>query len=133
MRIVLVRHGKPIGIDVRPISGRDFGRWVRHYDDSGITRDLVPPATVCAAAAVAGCVLVSDRVRARESVAQLVAAERITVEPELREAALPESLPFATRLSPGAWVVLARVAWWLDDYPVGSARYFMRKVLSASG
>jgi len=74
MRIVLVRHGKPSGVDTRPISGRDLGRWVRHYDESGITKELPPPLGAREATSAAGCVLVSDLLRAKQSAAWLVAS-----------------------------------------------------------
>ena len=114
MRIVLVRHGKPSAVSVAPIAGHDIGRWVRHYNDAGITRELAPPVVVCDLASSAGCVVVSTLRRARESAAWLAASKDVRVDPELREAALPESLATSIRLPPGAWVVLARVAWWLN-------------------
>jgi broad specificity phosphatase PhoE len=76
--------------------------------------ELPPPAAACEAASAAGCVLASDLLRARQSAAWLAASKGVVVEPELREASLPDSLPFSTRLPPGTWVVVARVAWWLN-------------------
>jgi broad specificity phosphatase PhoE len=114
MRVVLVRHGRPSGADARPVSGRDIGRWVRQYDELGISMALPPPAAACEAASAAGCVLASDLLRARQSAAWLAASKGVVVEPELREASLPDSLPFSTRLPPGTWVIVARVAWWLN-------------------
>jgi len=114
MRIVLVRHGKPDAVSVAPIAGHDIGRWVRHYNDAGITRELAPPAVACGLASSAGCVLASSLRRARESAAWLAASKEVRIDPELREAALPESLAVPIRLSPGTWVVAARMAWWLN-------------------
>ena len=56
----------------------------------------------------------SDLARARESAAWLSASHEVEIDPELREAALPESLRVRIRLPPGAWVALARIAWWLN-------------------
>jgi len=114
MRIVLVRHGKPHAVSEASIAGRGIGQWVRGYNDAGISRDLAPPAAVCDMASSAGCVLVSSLRRAIESAAWLAASKDVRVDPELREAALPESIATSLRLSPGAWVVFARVAWWLN-------------------
>jgi broad specificity phosphatase PhoE len=126
MRIFLVRHGKPDTVSEEPIAGHDVGRWVRRYNEAGITKALAPPAAVCDLATAAGCVLVSDLRRARESAAWLAASRDVRVDPELREAALPESLSISTRLSPGTWVAVARVAWWLNwcesDEPIAMTR-----------
>jgi len=87
---------------------------VRHYNHVGITRALAPAASLHELAASARCVVSSDLPRARESAAWLAASRDVRVDPELREAALPESLGISIRLSPGTWVVLARLAWWLN-------------------
>jgi broad specificity phosphatase PhoE len=102
MQIALVRHGKPCGVDAAPISGHDIGRWVRHYNGAGITRELAPPAIVRELASSAPCVIASDFRRARESAEWLAASTDVRLDPELREAVLPESIGISTRLSPGA-------------------------------
>jgi broad specificity phosphatase PhoE len=114
MRVVLIRHGKPGAVDAAPIRGHDIGRWVRQYDDAGITNELPPPAVACELVSSAGCVLVSHLPRARQSAAWLAASKEVRVDPELREAALPVSLASSIRLSPEVWVVVARVAWWFN-------------------
>jgi len=114
MRIILVRHGRPGDVSAAPITGHDIGRWVRGYDAAGITRELPPPAIVSEMASSAGCVLVSNLQRAKESAAWLAASKDVRVDPELREAALPDSLALSIPLSPRTWVALARVAWWLN-------------------
>ena len=114
MQIVLVRHGKPGAVSAAPITGHGIGEWVRRYNDVGITRELPPPAVVRELAASARCVVASDLPRARESAAWISASKDVRVDPDLREAVLPESLGMSIRLSPGAWIVLARVAWLLN-------------------
>jgi broad specificity phosphatase PhoE len=114
VRIVLVRHGKPDAVSAASIAGHDIGRWVRGYDAAGISRELAPSAVIREMAASAGCVLASSARRAQESAAWLAASKAVRVDSELREAALPESIASSIRLSPGVWVVLARVAWWLN-------------------
>jgi len=114
MRIVLVRHGKPGVVSRDSIAGRHIGRWVRHYNDAGISRELAPPAAVRDLASSTGCLLASSLRRAVESATWLAASKEVRVDPELREAALPESLAISIRLSPRVWVPLARVAWWLN-------------------
>ena len=114
MEIVLARHGKPLLPDTTPIPGHELGEWVRRYDRAGITREVAPPERVRQLAGSVGCVVASDLPRSIESAAWLVSAHNVRIEPELREACLPESIGVSVRLPPAAWVVLARAAWWLD-------------------
>jgi len=100
-----------------PIPGRDVGKWVREYNNAGITGitgDSAPAAALRDLVSSARCIVASDLPRARESAALLAASTDVRVDAELREAGLPESVGSLIRLSPGAWVVLARVAWWLN-------------------
>ena len=114
MRIVLVRHGKPATVRTTPICGHDIGQWVRQYNEVGITTDLSPPKVVRDLASSARYVVASDLARARESATWLARPMDVRLDPEMREAALPESLGIPIRLPPGAWVVIARVVWWLN-------------------
>ena len=62
----------------------------------------------------AGYLVTSDARRARESAALIAGGRQVHVDPDLREAALPESLPFPLPLRPATWAGLARIAWLLD-------------------
>ena len=112
MEIVLVRHGRPALPPQRPISGRTIGEWVRAYDEVGITEGA-PPENLARLVATAGCVVTSDLRRSVESARRLASSCDVRVDPELREAPLPESLGLTMRMPPGVWLVLARVVWWL--------------------
>jgi len=112
MRIVLVRHGRPSGVDTTPIRGRGIGDWVRGYDATGISPAVRPPPDVCRLESTTTCVLASDLRRAAESAAWIAGSNAVRLDPDLREAALPRSLPISLRLSPGVWVVLARLIWY---------------------
>jgi broad specificity phosphatase PhoE len=114
MEIVLARHGKP-GLPAQTrIAGYELGRWARQYNETGITQEVAPPDRLRELAVSVSCVVASDLRRSLESAACLVSAHDIQIEPELREAGLPESLGLSIRLPPSAWVVAGRVAWWLD-------------------
>jgi broad specificity phosphatase PhoE len=127
-QIVLARHGRPdLPADLgRAISGREIGRWYRGYDASGIVDAVEPPACLRAAAAAAGCVVASDSRRALETAARLGVTDKVRVEPALREVGFPESLALPVRLSPVAWVLIARAMQMLRccecDEPVPATR-----------
>jgi broad specificity phosphatase PhoE len=110
--VVLARHGRPRIGDVSPITGRELGVWLRHYDACGIDRDIPPPDALRQLAASAGRVLSSDLRRSIESASCL--SGRAAIDPQLREAGLPDRIGIPIRLHPGICVALARVAWWLD-------------------
>jgi broad specificity phosphatase PhoE len=114
MRIVLVRHGRPEGVSTALIPGRAIGDWVRRYDAVGVAQDVAPPPTARELASAAACIVASDLRRARESAEWLAPTRSIILDAGLREAPLPESLGIALRLSPGAWIVIARLAWFLN-------------------
>jgi broad specificity phosphatase PhoE len=112
MEIVLARHGQPITIDRTAIVGRELGTWVRRYNEGGISRELPPPERLRQCAAACGRVIASDLPRSIESARWL--ANDIQIERDLREADLPERIGGSLRLPPAAWVMVARIAWWLN-------------------
>src|SRR4051812_12444798 len=110
LQIVLARPRRPdlpAGLE-RAIFGHEIGRWYRRYDESGIVHGVEPPAGLRAAAAAAGCVIASDSRRALETAASLGLTQNVRVESALREVGFPESLALPVRLTPGAWVLIAR-------------------------
>jgi broad specificity phosphatase PhoE len=117
MEIILVRHGRPAALTGTPISGHDVGQWVRRYDELGITKELEPPEPVRRLASSAGCVVASDLRRSIESATWLASPREVRIDPDLREAVLPDSMGVSLRMPPGAWLVVARVAWSLNCCP----------------
>ncbi len=114
MRIVLVRHGRPERVTAAAISGRAIGDWVRRYDSAGLSRDTAPPLRLQELTAAANWIVASDRPRARESAGRLAGTLTVALDADLREAALPSSLHPSLRLPPGLWIVIARIAWFLN-------------------
>jgi broad specificity phosphatase PhoE len=112
--IVLMRHGKPEASAASLITGHQIGPFARQYNALGISKALPPPAATCAVAASAGCIVSSDLRRSIESVRQLAPGREVKIDPDLREAGLPEAIAIPLPLPPGVWVVIARVAWWLN-------------------
>ena len=88
-------------------------KWIRRFNEAGLAETVAPPLAVQELVKSAGCVLASDLKRSLES-AKLLASEAVRIDPDLREAALPSSMGVSFRLPAGVWVVVARVAWWLN-------------------
>ena len=112
--IVLVRHGKPAKMRTHWIPGRALGHLIRAYDDIGISQETLPPPGLLRIASSCECVVTSDLRRARESAARLAPQRDVHIDPELREAVLPDSVASGVPLPPQLWVVIGRIGWWLD-------------------
>jgi broad specificity phosphatase PhoE len=110
--IILARHGRPLMNGVSPITGAELGAWVRRYNECGIDRDLPPPDALRQLAAAAGCILTSNLPRSIESGVALT--DNSQIEPDLREAGLPDRISIPIRLHPGICVALARMSWWMN-------------------
>jgi broad specificity phosphatase PhoE len=130
MEIVLVRHGRPAALAGTSVSGRDLGTWLARFNQAGLAEAVAPPLKVQALVKSAGCVLASDVARSIES-AKLLASGSVRIDSDLREAALPSSMGVAIRLPAAAWVVIARMAWWLNwcrsEEPIAAARARARR------
>jgi broad specificity phosphatase PhoE len=113
MEIVLVRHGPPAPIPRRLVSGHDLGDWLLSFNAAGLSHTDAVPETTRELVKSVRCVLASDLPRSVES-AKLLSSRGVSVDSDLREAGLPSSMGVSLRLPPGIWVVLARVAWWLN-------------------
>jgi len=109
LEILLVRHGRPALNTAETITGREIGDFARRYDVLEIIEP--PPVRLIALAASCGCIMSSDRPRARDSARLLANGRPIEIDPELREAALPESIGVPLPLPAGWWVAAARIAW----------------------
>ena len=110
--IVLARHGRPFLKDVLPITGAELGAFVRRYNECGINRQVPPPEALMKIATTSACVLSSNLPRSLESAAWL--SDTAQIEPDLREAGLPDRISMPIRLHPAVCVVLARAVWWLN-------------------
>ena len=111
--IILVRHGQP-QTSALPLTGFEIGNWGREYDKCEIDGQLPPPKGLRELTQSVACVLASDRLRSQVSASWLRPQGDIQIDSELREAPLPESIDVSIRLSPGAWVVIARLVWWFN-------------------
>ncbi len=108
--IWLVRHGRPLFDDQRPIRGRDFADWVAGYDDAALDPDVLPSEKLCALARSAGCIATSTLRRSMESARVLDPTHSLLSDSNFREAEVP-GLPFPMSWGPLRWATLARLAW----------------------
>jgi broad specificity phosphatase PhoE len=111
--IILTRHGR-VGLRTpRRVPSASLRSVARLYEEAGIRRTPSPPADLRRRAASAGIIVCSDARRAIESARALDRARDPLTDPVFREAGLPLVSPLPLHLSFDAWIVIARVAWFL--------------------
>jgi broad specificity phosphatase PhoE len=109
MRIVLMRHGKPVMPTPPWLPPAELSDWIAQYDRSEVARDGIPRASVTAAAAAA--VIVASNLPRAISSARALGQNTFTIDPVFREARLPFALWRYPRLPPAAWAVFFRLLW----------------------
>jgi broad specificity phosphatase PhoE len=129
-KIILMRHGEPTSRYSAWIAGREFGEWVRSFDQGGIKEAMLIPDEVRQLASTIGLVISSDLLRATQSAARL--ARKTVIDPDLREAGLVESFRTSLRAPVSLWLAAARLAWRLDvtssQEPIAAARARAQRV-----
>jgi broad specificity phosphatase PhoE len=129
-KIVLMRHGEPTSRYSAWIAGREFGAWVRSFDQGGIKEAMLIPDEVRQLASTIGLVISSDLLRATQSAARL--ARKTVIDPDLREAGLVDSFRTSFRAPVSLWLAAARLAWRLDvtasQEPIAAARARAQRV-----
>src|SRR5512143_1796832 len=111
--IILVRHGRSALPTRKSIASTGLRSLARRYDEAGIRRTPAPTAELRRQAAAAGIIVCSDTRRAVESARALDRTRDPLTDRVFREAGLPLVSPLPLRLSFDAWVIIARVAWFL--------------------
>ena len=118
--IVLARHGEPALSRRVKLDAAGYRRWWASYEEGGLLRGQTPPAHLLEVAARAGTVFSSIRPRSVETARAVTGDTRFHPEPVFVEAPLPPPRwPGFVRLSPRAWGVIARTAWWFFNHHDG--------------
>jgi broad specificity phosphatase PhoE len=112
--LILARHGKPSPDRSVWIDREAYRAWWAGYDAAGLAPGEAPPQELLEAAAGAPVLVASTLRRALETAQAVCHGRCIAQDPIFVEARLPPPpLPRIIRLRPGAWGVIARIAWWL--------------------
>lgn len=115
MKIILVRHGRPLFNENRRITGTEFSLWVEQYDLSGVQEEISYPM-------LKGSLVVTSNLKRSVHSAQLLSPnEKVIADPLFREVELP-LMNVGLRLSPRVWTVLLRFLW-LSGYSRGCESY----------
>ena len=118
--IILARHGEPALSRRVRLDAAGYRRWWATYEEGGLLHGQTPPAELVEAARRAGVVFASVRRRSLETARAVIGSTGFRSDPVFVEAPLPPpALPRFVRLSPRAWGVLARAAWWFFGHHEG--------------
>jgi broad specificity phosphatase PhoE len=115
--IVLARHGEPALSRKVRLSARQYKDWWALYEAGGILAGQTPPGHLKEAAAQAGVIYTSTRLRAKETARALIEGRSFEHLDVFIEAPLPPPRwPSFVRLSPKAWGVISRISWWFGGH-----------------
>ena len=124
MKIVLMRHGKPVLSPTRWVYPMEMAAWIEGYDRADMAHGQ-PPADSRAQAASAA-VIVSSATRRALSSAQALGRSPDVVDALFGEAGLPVAPMRGPRLPPSVWAAVFRTLWFFgwawDAEPLTAAR-----------
>jgi broad specificity phosphatase PhoE len=115
--IVLCRHGEPALSRKVKLTASQYRDWWALYEAGGILAGQAPPEHLKQAAAKAGVILTSTRLRSIETARALIGGRELAHDEVFIEAPLPPPpWPDILRFSPKTWGVISRISWWLGGH-----------------
>ncbi|WP_088072286.1 histidine phosphatase family protein [Gottfriedia luciferensis] len=113
MEISLIRHGKSLWTEDKPITSKEFKIWIQKYDSNGVTEEDTYPSDTLKKIEDTKVIITSDLNRSIKS-AELL-NPKVTSKPDslFRETELPTPLTnlLGLRLKPNIWAVILRCLW----------------------
>ena len=113
MKIVILRHGKPVTPPLRRISASVFSEWVHEYNAAGLCPTSQPTEHAKKCADECNAVVCSALPRSIESAKALNDKNIVLSDPIFNEAGLPVANWQVMKLSPKVWAVAFRILWLL--------------------
>lgn len=113
MEITLVRHGKSLLVENKPITCQEFKNWVKKYDDHGVFEEESYPTETLEKIGTANIVITSDLKRAVESAKFLNPNLPTISDPLFRETELPipSTSLWGLKLNPSILAIILRCLW----------------------
>jgi broad specificity phosphatase PhoE len=113
MKIVILRHGKPVTPSLRKLSASDFSGWVREYNAAGLCPTSQPTEHAKKCADECNAIVCSALPRSVESAKAFNTKSIPLSDPIFNEAELPVANWKKMKLSPKIWAVAFRILWLL--------------------
>jgi broad specificity phosphatase PhoE len=112
MEITLIRHGKSLWTENKPIAGHEFKKWVEQYDSQGVYEETTFPQGTLEKIRTANIVITSDLKRSMESAKFLKPNVTVISNPLFRETGMPVA-KIGVKLNANTWAVLLRCLWFV--------------------
>ncbi len=113
MKIVILRHGKPIIPSLRKLSASAFSGWVHEYNAAGLCPTSKPTKHAKKCADECNAVVCSTLPRSIESAKAFNNKSIVLSDPIFNEAGLPVANWQVLKLTPKIWAVVFRILWLL--------------------
>jgi len=114
-----MRHGQPdINMKnainaINAINARDFNKWIKAYNNSGINLSKTPGEKLSKVVTDCNTIVCSDHRRSIQSAEYLALNKNIQINPLFREAGLPFANWKGPKFSPRIWSITFRLLWFL--------------------
>lgn len=113
MKIVILRHGKPVIPSLSKLSASAFSEWVHEYNAAGLCPTSQPTDDAIKCADECNTVVCSALPRSIESAKAFKNKSIVLSDPIFNEADLPVANWQAMKLSPKIWAIVFRILWLL--------------------
>ena len=113
MKIILIRHGKPVSQPQPPLSSADFGKWLSKYNEASIDENVLPNIATRQIVESSEIIISSNLKRSIESVKELGITKKHIVDKIFDEVGMPYNSWVFPKMSPTLWIILNRTLWFL--------------------
>lgn len=113
MRIVLMRHGKPLLPVQESVTSLEFRHWIDAYNAAELCEELKPKPESVEIAQACHITLCSSLKRSLQSAEALGRKEVAFIEHSLREMEMPWGKMTGVKLKPEFWALIFRTLWFL--------------------
>ncbi|NOZ55045.1 MAG: phosphoglycerate mutase family protein [Gammaproteobacteria bacterium] len=113
MKIIILRHGKPVTLSLSKLTASAFTDWVDEYNTAGLCPTSKPTEHAQNCANKCNAIVCSELPRSIESARAFNNKSIVLSDPIFNEAGLPVANWKTIKLSPKTWAVAFRIFWLL--------------------
>jgi len=113
MKIIILRHGKPVTLSLNKLSASEFSSWVDQYNTTGLCPTSKPTEYAQNCANKCNAIVCSELPRSIESAKGFNNKNIVLSDSIFNEAGLPVANWHVIKFSPKIWAVVFRILWLL--------------------
>lgn len=130
MRVILMRHGKPLLSPQSAVTSLEFEHWIDAYNSAELCEGLKPPAEAVEMAGTCNVIVCSHLKRSLSSARMLGISDVNVIEHRLREMEMPWGKLTNLTIKPEYWAVIFRILWFFG-YAKNSESFKAAKLRAA--